>query len=57
MDDNKFWIRFWLIICTSIVLVVASIIACQLISDQQMIDAGYILKQTPVHFRSDWVKP
>lgn len=57
MDDNKFWIRFWLIICTSGVAIIAILFAYDILSDAQMIKAGYVLKQTPVQYRNDWVKP
>jgi hypothetical protein len=58
MDDNKFWLRFWVIFLSGVVLITTLICGSCTIHRQQMIDAGYHLEQrvTTTYYDDVWVK-
>ena len=57
MEDNKFWILFWLILFTSFCVLVlgGSIIYTSHV--QSMADKGYVEHLVPGRIESIWIKP
>lgn len=57
MEDNKFWILFWLILFTSFCVLVlgGSIIYTSHV--QSMADKGYVEQCVPGRVETIWIKP
>ena len=57
MEDNKFWILFWLISFTSLCVLVLGGTAIYTSHTQSMADKGYVEHLVPGRIESIWVKP
>lgn len=57
MDDNNFWIRFWMLAAMTVISVTIVISLYSYYSDKQMIEAGYTYKRVVGEINPIWVKP
>ena len=57
MEDNKFWILFWLILFTSFCVLALGGSAVYTSHVQSMADKGYVEQVVPGKIETIWVKP
>lgn len=57
MEDNKFWILFWLILLLSLCILVLGGSAIYTSHMQSMADKGYVKQIVPGRVETIWVKP
>lgn len=57
MEDNKFWILFWLILLLSLCILVLGGGTIYTSHVQSMADKGYVEHLVPGRVESIWIKP
>ena len=57
MEDNKYWILLWLILLTSLCVLVLGGSAIYTSHVQSMADKGYVEHLVPGKAESIWIKP
>ena len=57
MEDNKYWILLWLILLTSLCVLVLGGSAIYTSHVQSMADKGYVEQAVPGRVETIWVKP
>lgn len=57
MEDNKFWILFWMVLLLSLGILVLGGSAIYTSHMQSMADKGYVEQVVPGRAETIWVKP